>query len=66
MKLNLEGSCLLPGSNEEMALLPELDYFPSFMWKICNKSIALLCLDEVLAFHTGNNGFSHMPAMQLG
>lgn len=66
MKLNLEGSCLLPDSNEGMALLPELDYFPSFIWKICNKSIALLCLDEGLAFHTGNNRLSHLPATQLG
>lgn len=65
MKLNPEGSCLLLDSNERMALLPELDYFPSFIWKICNKSIALLCLDEVLAFHTGNNRLSHLPATQL-
>jgi hypothetical protein len=54
----LKAAVYCSDSNEGMALLPELDYFPLFIWKIYNKSIALLCLDDVLAFHIGNNRLS--------
>lgn len=58
-KETLKAAVCCPSSNAGMALLPELDYFPPFTWKICNKSIALLCLDGVLAFPIGNNRLSY-------